>query len=110
MLERLGPKADPLDAARAAFETIGLAKVATSAHEARVMGFLRDRDVIVLGRKGDIGQDPDFVAGRISPQDEASQLVVELLDPQPGEAAWGHDTPVAEDGTFDVTEIRRLRG
>jgi 5-hydroxyisourate hydrolase-like protein (transthyretin family) len=28
------------------------------------------------------------------------------LDPHPGEAAWGHDTPVADDGTFDVTVAR----
>jgi hypothetical protein len=28
------------------------------------------------------------------------------LEPLPGEPAWGHDTPVAEDGTFDVTVAR----
>lgn len=42
-------------------------------------------DGIVLGRRGDVGQDPAFLAGKISPQDEASQLVVHWLDPQPGE-------------------------
>jgi 16S rRNA (cytosine967-C5)-methyltransferase len=42
-------------------------------------------DGIVLGRKGDAGQDPAFLAGEISVQDEASQLVVHWLDPQPGE-------------------------
>ncbi|MEZ4334036.1 MAG: 16S rRNA (cytosine(967)-C(5))-methyltransferase RsmB [Myxococcota bacterium] len=42
-------------------------------------------DGLVLGRRGDVGQDPAFLAGRISPQDEASQLVVEWLDPRPGE-------------------------
>jgi 3-hydroxyacyl-CoA dehydrogenase len=47
MLERLGPEADPRTAARQAFETIGLAKVSTSAHEARKLGFLRDGDSIV---------------------------------------------------------------
>ena len=31
-------------------------------------------------------RDPAFLAGRMSPQDEASQLVVEFLDPQPGES------------------------
>jgi 3-hydroxyacyl-CoA dehydrogenase len=50
MLDRLGPDADPRDAAREAFQTIGLAKVATSAHEAREHGFLRDRDTILLNR------------------------------------------------------------
>jgi 3-hydroxyacyl-CoA dehydrogenase len=39
---------DPRKAARAAFETIGMAKVSTSAHEARGLGFLRDSDAIVL--------------------------------------------------------------
>ena len=50
MLDRLGPDADPRKAARAAFEVIGLAKVSTSAHEARGLGFLRDRDQIVFNR------------------------------------------------------------
>jgi 16S rRNA (cytosine967-C5)-methyltransferase len=40
---------------------------------------------IVLGRRGDPGLDPSFREGRCTVQDEASQLVVELLDPQPGE-------------------------
>ena len=42
-------------------------------------------DGIVLGRRGDVGQDPAFLAGLMSPQDEASQLVVHWLDPRPGE-------------------------
>ena len=33
-------------------------------------------DGIILGRKGDAGQDPTFLSGQISVQDEASQLVV----------------------------------
>jgi 3-hydroxyacyl-CoA dehydrogenase len=41
---------DARRAARAAFEVIGLAKVSTSAHEARDLGFLRDRDGIVFNR------------------------------------------------------------
>ncbi len=40
---------------------------------------------IVLGHHGFPGHDPAFLEGRFSIQDEASQLVVELLDPQPGE-------------------------
>jgi len=39
---------DPRKAARAAFEVIGMAKVSTSGHEARELGFLRDTDAIVL--------------------------------------------------------------
>jgi 16S rRNA (cytosine967-C5)-methyltransferase len=42
-------------------------------------------DGIVLGRRGDASADPAFRDGRMTLQDEASQLVVELLDPQPGE-------------------------
>jgi 16S rRNA (cytosine967-C5)-methyltransferase len=42
-------------------------------------------DGVVLGRRGDPGRDPAFLEGRCTVQDEASQLVIELLDPQPGE-------------------------
>jgi 16S rRNA (cytosine967-C5)-methyltransferase len=42
-------------------------------------------DGIVLGRRGDPGSDPAFRDGRFTVQDEGSQLVVELLDPRPGE-------------------------
>jgi len=64
-------------------------------------------DGIILGRKGEIGQDPNFVAGRMSPQDEASQLVVELLDPQPGERIL--DTCSAP-GTKSAAIAERLNG
>lgn len=62
---------------------------------------------IVLGRRGDVGQDPAFVAGRVSPQDEASQLVVELLDPQPGDRIL--DTCAAP-GTKSAAIAERLDG
>ncbi len=42
-------------------------------------------DGIVLGRRGSPERDPAFLNGRFTVQDEASQLVVALLDPQPGE-------------------------
>ncbi|RIL01661.1 MAG: 16S rRNA (cytosine(967)-C(5))-methyltransferase RsmB [Proteobacteria bacterium] len=42
-------------------------------------------DGVTLGRRGDPAADPAFTEGRMTVQDEASQLVVELLDPQPGE-------------------------
>ena len=61
------------------------------------------RDAIVLGHKGNPARDPAFLAGRFSVQDEASQLVVALLDPQPGErildlcaAPGGKTTAIAE--------------
>jgi len=61
------------------------------------------RDGIVLGRKGNPARDPNFLAGRFTVQDEASQLVVGLLDPQPGErvldlcaAPGGKTTAIAE--------------
>jgi 16S rRNA (cytosine967-C5)-methyltransferase len=40
---------------------------------------------IVLGHGGAPAGDPDFVDGLFTVQDEASQLVVELLAPEPGE-------------------------
>lgn len=64
-------------------------------------------DGIILGRKGDAGQDPTFLAGQISVQDEASQLVVHLLDPQPGERIL--DTCAAP-GTKSAAIAERLNG
>ncbi|MCL5965991.1 MAG: 3-hydroxyacyl-CoA dehydrogenase/enoyl-CoA hydratase family protein [Deltaproteobacteria bacterium] len=45
-----GVSADPLPFLRRAFETIGMAKVSTSAEEARELGFLRRSDRITIGR------------------------------------------------------------
>ncbi|MEK6778726.1 MAG: 3-hydroxyacyl-CoA dehydrogenase/enoyl-CoA hydratase family protein [Candidatus Deferrimicrobiota bacterium] len=45
-----GVAADPLPFLRKAFETIGMAKVATSAKEARELGFLRPWDKIAIQR------------------------------------------------------------
>ncbi len=60
-------------------------------------------DGIVLGRRGNPARDPAFLAGLFTVQDEASQLVVALLDPQPGEmvldacaAPGGKATAIAE--------------
>jgi 16S rRNA (cytosine967-C5)-methyltransferase len=64
-------------------------------------------DGIILGRKGDAGQDPTFLSGQISIQDEASQLVVHLLDPQPGERIL--DTCSAP-GTKSAAIAERLAG
>jgi 16S rRNA (cytosine967-C5)-methyltransferase len=61
------------------------------------------RDGIVLGRRGNPALDPAFRAGRFTVQDEAAQLVVALLDPQPDElvldacaAPGGKATAIAE--------------
>jgi len=40
---------------------------------------------IVLGSGSDPGHDPAFLRGEFTMQDEASQLVIEVLDPQPGD-------------------------
>ena len=64
-------------------------------------------DGIILGRKGDAGHDPAFLAGKFSVQDEASQLVVQLLDPQPGERIL--DTCAAP-GTKTAAIAERLSG
>jgi 16S rRNA (cytosine967-C5)-methyltransferase len=64
-------------------------------------------DGIILGQKGDAGQDPTFLSGQISVQDEASQLVVHLLDPQPGERIL--DTCAAP-GTKTAAIAERLNG
>ena len=61
---------------------------------------------IVLG-KGDAGHDPAFVAGRFSLQDEASQLVVDLLDPQPGDRILD---ACAAPGTKTAAIAERLNG
>ncbi|MEE3332385.1 MAG: 16S rRNA (cytosine(967)-C(5))-methyltransferase RsmB [Myxococcota bacterium] len=61
------------------------------------------RDGIVLGRAGNPTRDSGFLAGHFTVQDEASQLVVGLLDPQAGErildvcaAPGGKTTAIAE--------------
>ncbi len=42
-------------------------------------------DGLTMGQRGNPANDPAFLEGRYTIQDEASQLVVSLLDPQPGE-------------------------
>lgn len=64
-------------------------------------------DGIVLGHRGDVGQDPAFLAGLISPQDEASQLVVHWLDPRPGERILD---VCAAPGTKTAAIAERLAG
>ncbi len=45
-----GESVELMEAIKKAFETIATAKVATSAHEARALGFLRDSDNITMNR------------------------------------------------------------
>jgi 3-hydroxyacyl-CoA dehydrogenase len=46
-----GESVELLEAMKKAFETIAMAKVATSAHEARALGFLSDSDNITMNRE-----------------------------------------------------------
>ncbi len=46
-----GANPDPLTWSQAVFETIGFAKVSTSAGQARQLGYLRDRDGVTLNRE-----------------------------------------------------------
>jgi 3-hydroxyacyl-CoA dehydrogenase len=46
-----GESVELLEAMKRAFETIATAKVATSAHEARALGFLSDSDTITMNRE-----------------------------------------------------------
>ncbi len=64
-------------------------------------------DAIHLGHVGDLGRDAAFRDGLYSVQDEASQLVVELLDPQPGD--WVLDTCAAP-GSKTTGIAERLGG
>ncbi len=49
--EALAGSVEMMEAMKKAFETIATAKVATSAHEARVLGFLSDSDRITMNRE-----------------------------------------------------------
>ena len=46
-----GESVEMMEAVKKAFETIAMAKVSTSAHEARALGFLRDSDRITMNRE-----------------------------------------------------------
>ena len=49
--EALPPRAELLPAVQRVFETIGRAKVSTSAHDARAIGYLRDVDGVSMNRE-----------------------------------------------------------
>jgi 16S rRNA (cytosine967-C5)-methyltransferase len=64
-------------------------------------------DGIALGRRGNPTHDPAFIGGEYTVQDEASQLVVELLDPQPGDRVLD---ACAAPGTKTTAIAERLAG
>jgi 16S rRNA (cytosine967-C5)-methyltransferase len=61
-------------------------------------------DGVRLVGPADPARDPAFIEGRMTMQDEASQLVVELLDPQPGERVL--DTCAAPGGKATASAER----
>ena len=71
-------------------------------------------DGLILEQRGHPGSDPLFLEGAYTVQDEASQLVVELLDPQPGErvldacAAPGAKTTAIAERVGDAGRILAL--
>ncbi|NRA07009.1 MAG: 16S rRNA (cytosine(967)-C(5))-methyltransferase RsmB [Myxococcales bacterium] len=74
-------RVNPLHASREEL----LAELRERFPDARLCAFARHG--IELGRRGNAALDRAFLEGRFSIQDEGSQLVVDLLDPQPGESA-----------------------
>lgn len=76
---RRAPNADPVPFLQNVLQTIGMAKVSTSAEEARAMGFLSESDRVVMNRD-------DLI-------DEAKQMVLEL-------AAEGYTPPVRGENCY----------
>jgi 16S rRNA (cytosine967-C5)-methyltransferase len=72
-------RANPLQGSRDAL----LAELTPRYPDARACRFAPHG--LTLGRRGNPSLDPAFREGRFTVQDEASQLVIELLAPQPGE-------------------------
>src|SRR5215217_356164 len=81
---RAAPDAPPLPFVQRVFETIGLAKVATSAVEAKELGFLEEHDVIVLNAEHQLAM--------------AKQEVLDLADayrpPAPEASVYAAGRPV----------------
>jgi len=67
-------------------------------------------DGIVLGHGGDPGSDPAFLEGRFTVQDEAAQLVVALLDPQPGDLLLTSILTLERDAARDLGDLPVLPG
>ena len=76
-------EADPFPFLKRAFETIALAKVSTSAEEARALGFLRDEDTVSMNQDRLIADAKQEVlalaaAGYVEPQPRADILALGL--------------------------------
>ena len=72
-----------MEAMKQAFETIGMAKVATSAHEARAMGFLRDSDRITMNRERVLSDAKERALEMVREEYEPPQPRTDI--PAPGE-------------------------
>jgi 3-hydroxyacyl-CoA dehydrogenase len=68
-------KFGPMFPAQKAFETIAFAKVSTSAHEAVELGYLREKDIIVLSKDRQIAR----------AKDEVLKLSKDYIPPEPSE-------------------------
>jgi 3-hydroxyacyl-CoA dehydrogenase len=81
-----GVSADPLPFLRKAFETVGMAKVSSSAKEAREMGFLRPWDRITIQRDFLIQDAKNTVLGMVREGYETPQPRTDIA--LPGRAAF----------------------
>ncbi len=87
MLERWSGTDNLLPPVRAAFETIGMAKVATSAREAQQMGFLRDTDGITMNRSRLLADAKQTVLGMARAGHDPGRPLTDI--PVMGEAGMG---------------------
>jgi 3-hydroxyacyl-CoA dehydrogenase len=78
-----GESVELVEAMKKAFETIGTAKVATSAHEARAFGFLRDSDRITMNRERLLSDAKERALEMVQTEYEPPQPRMEI--PAPGE-------------------------
>jgi 3-hydroxyacyl-CoA dehydrogenase len=78
-----GESVELMEAMKKAFETIGTAKVATSAHEARAFGFLRDSDRITMNRERLLSDAKERALEMVQTEYEPPQPRMEI--PAPGE-------------------------
>jgi 3-hydroxyacyl-CoA dehydrogenase len=78
-----GESVELMEAMKKAFETIGTAKVATSAHEARALGFLRDSDRITMNRERVLSDAKERALEMVRPGYEPPQPRMDI--PAPGE-------------------------
>jgi 3-hydroxyacyl-CoA dehydrogenase len=78
-----GESVELMEAMKKAFETIGTAKIATSAHEARALGFLRDSDRITMNRERLLSDAKERALEMVRPGYEPPQPRMDI--PAPGE-------------------------